>query len=180
MGREVRMVPADYVHPVYSEEETWEHPRLRGRFKPLFYATPEKFAETVAQYKLQKAQWKKGYTLDWVSGDFVPKSVEESCATFSEWYGEPPQASDYMLIPKEQQTHYMMFETVTEGTPISPVFPTAEALAKWLAETGANAGAYSTATYEQWLNVCKGGYAPSMIIANGKIMSGVEATTGLQ
>lgn len=73
---------------------------------------------------------------------------------------------------------YQMWETVSEGSPISPVFPTAEDLALWLADTGASASGSMTASYEAWLRVCQGGYAPSLIgIPGQKLTSGVEGLT---
>ena len=41
--------------------------------------------------------------------------------------------------PIEERTHYQMYETCTEGTPISPVMETPENLARWLADNGASA-----------------------------------------
>ena len=71
---------------------------------------------------------------------------------------------------------YVMYENTSEGTPISPAFETPEALARWLADTGASSFAGMTATYERWLNGARGGYAPSMVMAGGHLMSGVESS----
>lgn len=91
--------------------------------------------------------------------------------------GEPP-FYDVPVMPQwtdVERTHYQMYETVSEGTPISPVKESPEALALWLTDNHASAGPFSNnATYEQWLRVCNGGYAPSMIISNSVIKSGVE------
>lgn len=75
-------------------------------------------------------------------------------------------------------THLMMFETCTEGTPISPAFATPEELARWLADNNASAFGSRTATYEQWLAVCRGGWAPSAVVQGGRLMSGVEFAGG--
>lgn len=80
------------------------------------------------------------------------------------------------LMPEwteEEKELFAMYETVSEGTPISPPFETAEDLARWLANTGASAFDDMTATYEEWLRVCKGGYAPTAVIVDGRLMSGV-------
>lgn len=70
----------------------------------------------------------------------------------------------------------MMYETTSEGTPISPAFTSPEELARWLTDTGASAFGKDTATYEQWLRVCQGGYAPSAIYtSDGGLQSGVAA-----
>ena len=68
---------------------------------------------------------------------------------------------------------FQMWENVTEGSPISPVFDSPEKLAKWLVKHDASASGSMTANYEQWLRVCKGGYAPTMISSSTGIQSGV-------
>ena len=68
---------------------------------------------------------------------------------------------------------YQMWETTSEGSPISPVFETPEDLASYLhiSSTGIDVGT----TYEQWLKFIKGpGWALSMVMTNGKLMTGVE------
>lgn len=83
--------------------------------------------------------------------------------------------ADFMPDFGDKATHYCMYENVSEGTPISPPFATPEDLAGWLADTGASAFAGQTADYEHWLRVAKGGYAPTMAIQGGQLMSGVSA-----
>ena len=68
-----------------------------------------------------------------------------------------------------------MWETCSEGSPISPVFKTPELLAKWLAENNGNAGAHRTATYNEWLAMIKVGWAPTLVSTDNKLMTGVEA-----
>jgi hypothetical protein len=71
---------------------------------------------------------------------------------------------------------WQMWETTSEGSPISPVFDSPENLARWLADTRASSFGSDTATYEQWLAMVLEGWAPSMIIQNGNLMSGVQFT----
>lgn len=72
---------------------------------------------------------------------------------------------------------WQMWETVTEGSPMSPVCESPEALARWLADNKASAFGSQTATYEQWLAmITGGGWAPSAMIMPGQpITSGVAA-----
>ena len=72
---------------------------------------------------------------------------------------------------------WQMWETTTEGSPISPVFETPELLARWLADTGASTFGSSTGTYEQWLGmITRTGWAPSAVGISGVgLVSGVEA-----
>jgi hypothetical protein len=81
-----------------------------------------------------------------------------------EWESiEPPKGEGYQI-----------WETVSEGSPISPVFDTPEKLAKYMSEH--KWGADHGTPYETWLSFIKDyGWAPSGIIKNGKSMSGVES-----
>lgn len=72
---------------------------------------------------------------------------------------------------------WQMWETTSEGSPISPVFASPEELARWLADTGASAFGPLHESYESWLKMIKGsGWAPSGVIdSRGEIRSGVAA-----
>ena len=70
---------------------------------------------------------------------------------------------------------WQMWETTSEGSPMSPVFASPEELAQWLADTGASSMGKDTATYDQWLTMISEGWAISMASVDGKLMSGVEA-----
>lgn len=98
-------------------------------------------------------------------------------AAANSYFGERPRAENYMPSwPKAECTHYQMYESTSEGTPISPVMATPEDLAHWLADTGASAFAHCTATYEQWLVTCQVGSAPSAVLdSKNGVRSGVEA-----
>jgi hypothetical protein len=107
---------------------------------------------------------------------FIEKLKEEGLQAAIDYYGQAPDLADYMpQWAPEERTHFMMYEDTSEGTPISPAFATAEELARWLADTSASSFADHTASYEAWLRVANGGFAPSMIIENGVMKSGVEA-----
>ncbi len=72
---------------------------------------------------------------------------------------------------------YQLWETVTEGSPISPVFATPENLARWLVAN--DTSITQSTTYEQWLKFIKGdGWAPSMMFSpKHGLESGVSAVT---
>lgn len=139
---------------------------------------------------------------DWVhpseNGRLVPLSVgysgavkhwndmvrDEGLQAAIEYCGSAPDARLYMPEwPDSERTHWMMYETCSEGTPISPAFETPEELARWLADNGASAFGSMTATYEQWLaTIRRGGTSCSMVVVNGPngatIQSGVAAMEG--
>ena len=119
------------------------------------------------------ADWQhpKEQVPDWHTGRMKEKfwrpsyADEESRAlAYEQFKRQRPHRDDYMPNwPKSERTHFMMYEDTSEGTPISPAFATPEELAQWLADTGASAFGSSTETYDGWLRVAKGGWAPSAI-----------------
>jgi hypothetical protein len=133
---------------------TWKHPvNDTGRFKPLY----------------------SGEDYETYSKDFIKLANEQGLQAAIDEYGQAPDKSNYMPVwPAEECTHLMMYENTTEGTPISPSFPTPEQLARWLVANNASAFGLETGNYEGWLCVAKGGYAPSMVISGGIAQSGVD------
>lgn len=162
MGRVVRMVPAD-----------WQHPKDdNGKYIPLHDR----------DCAAEQQDWDKGLAL-WVQGlrdnykgGTEPHGERPDIYGWKEWTGGRPNDEDYMpRWSREQRTHLMMYEDTSEGTPISPAFETPEELARWLADNGASAFGHSGASYEQWLAVARGGWAPSMVMDSRGVRSGVEA-----
>lgn len=159
MGREVRRVPANWKHPADK----------RGNEIPLH----DGFNKRLAQWDEENAKWAEGLRSDW-QGGWQPIEERHRGMTFAEWDGERPKADDYMPDwPDAERTHFQMYETCTEGTPISPVMESPEALARWLADNGASAFGGQTATYEQWLGMIGEGSAVGGVMIGGEMQSGV-------
>ncbi len=80
--------------------------------------------------------------------------------------------------PDAERTHYQMYEVTTEGTPISPVMETPEALARWISDNKVSV----MATHDEWLEMITGMLVRSYGVsyAAGEIMSGVEAVSRLK
>lgn len=132
----------------------WQHPKDNsGKFIPLY-----------------------GRDYDTAAREFLEMANTKGLQAAVEW-SSCPDKNDYMPTWTEAEaTHYMMYEDTTEGTPISPAFATPEELARWLADTGASSFGSNTATYEQWLRVANGGWAPSAVYTpETGLISGVEA-----
>lgn len=178
MGREIRMVPPGWQHPTEWGKD-WRTGRPKLRFRPLFDGNA---AELASEWDEENAGWQRGETRDWGTKEWKPKSESAlQCETFEEWHGNRPKAEDYMpLFADGTATHLMMYETTSEGTPISPAFATPEELARWLADNGASSFGDSTATYEEWLSVCRGGWAPSAVMDAKGFRSGVEAMADIK
>lgn len=152
MGREVRRVPPN-----------WDHPKRGDRYIPLW---PRRYIEERDEWLRELKEFFAGVHED---QSYYP-GLDEYLTDHP-----IPRRADYMPDwPEQVCTHYQMYEDTTEGTPISPVFPTPEALARWLTDTGASAFADMTAEYEHWLRVARGGFAPSCVVRGGVLSSGVE------
>lgn len=167
MGRKVRMVPADWQHPKNDS----------GRFISLY----DGFNKDLKEWDEANAKWQQGLRDSWsLEGTkWVPVEDKYAGITYAEYAGDRPSQEDYMPdFPADQRTHFMMYEDTSEGTPISPAFATPEELARWLADTGASSFANQTASYEAWLRIAKGGFAPSAILSSAGLQSGVEAFAG--
>jgi len=158
MGREVRRVPKD-----------WEHPKdENGNYIP----------QSDWSYSQMMQEWEEGLGL-WLKGEH-PDQLDVRWSTdditWEEWHGNRPDPGRYMPDwPDEERTHYQMYEDTSEGTPISPVMESPESLARWLADNNVSAFADMTASYEAWLRIAKGGYAPGAVLVVGGFQSGVEA-----
>lgn len=76
----------------------------------------------------------------------IGEAPDEKCPDFRSFYNmDPPTGGGFQL-----------WETTSEGSPQSPVFETAEALAEWCAEN-ADVFAGQKAAREQWLEMFNGG-----------------------
>lgn len=171
MGREVRMVPADWQHPRYADDYYREN--LRGKYVPLYASG---FASRDAEWAEGWQKWQEGLCENY-GGDekWAPIEAEYKAMRYTDYAGSRPSPDEFMPDwPVDQCTHYMMYEDTSEGTPISPAFATPEELAQWLVDTNASAFGGSGASYEGWLRVAKGGFAPSMIMQGGVMHTGVD------
>ena len=155
MGREIRRVP-----------EGWEHPKDEdGRYRALYDEDYESVIE----------DWIENHNL-WLEGDH-PDQLDDSSATsnykyFAEWDGNPPNVEYYRPKWKsEEMTHYQVYETVTEGTPVTPAFATKEELVDYLVEYGDNwsGKGYDREVAEAFVKI---EWAPSMIMTGRKIYKG--------
>lgn len=158
MGREVRRVPAN-----------WEHPKdTEGDLIPLH----DGYTRRVTEWDLENAKWQEGLCSD--KGGWQPIGEDYRNMSYAGYAGARPKRKDHMPEwPTEERTHYQMYETCTEGTPISPVMQSPTELARWLVDNNASAFGGQTATYEQWLGMISEGSAPSAMMVGGVMQSGV-------
>lgn len=145
MSREIRLVPRG-----------WEHPKdENGKFIPLFGYD---FDKEVAEWNEGSAKWAEGLRKSTSCEGWEPITDDIKSETYSEWAGNKPLKEDYMpSFEGKELTHMILYETTTEGTPNSPAFRSAEALAHWLTDNKKTVWANETCSYEKWLEIIQEG-----------------------
>lgn len=145
MGREIRMVP-----------EGWEHPKSeRGGFQPMhdcsYQEKAQEWWDCATAYHAKDLDGLE--ELDVYMGD-KPDEVLRDHPWYWEWTGSPPDPDYYRPEFTAPADHVQMYETVSEGTPVSPVFATKGQLAQWMVdELGYSEDAAA--------GFCESGWAPS-------------------
>jgi hypothetical protein len=166
MGREIRRVPKGWEHPVNKECKHYSgqpgHDRYR---KPGSYIYGKCFIPMFDKdYPTAVAEWKKGF-FEWEAGTH-PSKKDNDCE-FWEYNGSPPDPDSYRPVFESEPTCYQVYETVSEGTPVSPVFEDKEQIVQWLISEGhteTNARAF---VEDEW--------APSFVVCNGQAAAGIDA-----
>jgi len=156
MGREIRRVPGDWQHPRYTTEDA-PRPQLIGKYKALYDNDLESAA----------IEWMDNLAL-WQAGKHPDQC--ESCKYYWQWAGGPPDEDSYRerKWTEEEATHYQMYETVSEGTPVTPVFAKLEHLRDHLAAHGTewDNGPWPIDAAQRFI---ENQWAPSMIVVGGQV-----------
>ena len=119
MSREVRRVPADWQHPItYRRPDGWIR-RGHIHFVGLF---GKDYETELAQHETEHSEHRN------CDHDDSYCAYEEERPEPERWY--MPKWTD------EERTHLQLYETTTEGTPVSPVFATEEDLVRFLVDEG--------------------------------------------
>lgn len=165
MGREVRRVPPNWEHPRYTEDDAPRADRVSD-YRPCLDAD---FSTAAQQWIANFDLWRKGEHPDqrkeyWAKYEFF-------------WQIEsPPNEDCYRPAFEEEPTWFQMYETVSEGTPVSPPFETEEELARYLSENGdfwcQKRPHESPPAYEQALRTVKAGHAFSLIMSSANGVQG--------
>lgn len=70
---------------------------------------------------------------------------------------------------------WQMWETVSEGSPVSPVCESADKLAAWMVRYGSDGG--RPASFAVWRGMIEEGWVPSGVIVGGQFNTGVSGVT---
>lgn len=158
MGRMIRRVPKGFDWPIGV---IWPGFKLDGNCSAIDSIADNIFQKTKRRMPREE---RCGLCRKWakLTGIEINK---ENCPDLSK-ITDPPKGR-----------YYQLWNTTTEGHPMSPPFKTPEELAQWLVDNKISSYGYQTATYEEWLKFIKGpGWSPSgiVIMKNGKTISGIE------
>lgn len=153
MGREVRRVIPNWEHPKGDD----------GNYLPLFN---ESYREAAERWRKGLAEWEAG-------GRKAQREGTGNDYEYWDWDGGPPDERHYRPEWKpEEMTWFQMYETVSEGTPVTPAFATAEELVDYLVTNGTfwdqhrGVRGWTRKNAEAFV---KAGWAPTLIMADGVI-----------
>jgi hypothetical protein len=187
MGREIRKVPPNWEHPKYTSNDAPFSNRVGG-YKPMYNRT----------FAVAASEWKEGFAA-WERGERPDYCTDESRALeFWEWDAAPPDREYYRPYKDDDATWFQVFETVSEGTPVTPPFATREELVEYLIRHGdfwqqkrwrdgdtfmqPEPPGYSRSNAESF--VLGDGYAPSMIVihsaSGNQVLHGINAAAALR
>lgn len=161
MGREIRRVAPN-----------WEHPK-RKKYNLLKRCEEESYQPMYDRPYIEAiTEWIEEH-LSWEDGSNPNRSSEyaKDCRYYAEYEGDAPEVAYYRPDWKpEEMTWYQMYETVSEGTPVSPPFETKEELVEYLVANGdfwdqsRKNGGWNRKNAEQFV---ERGFAMSMMVNTG-------------
>lgn len=163
MGREVRRVPPNWQHP---KKERYDYPS--GRTVEDYQSMhDEPFGPAMDKWYAEWKLWEAGQHPDQLSGS------AEAGTTFWDWYGNPPDPEYYRPAwPEGSATWWQMYQTVSEGSPVTPPFATPEELVDYLVANGdewdqkRGNGGWDRKNAEAFV---KSGWAPSLTVIGGVV-----------
>lgn len=157
----------------------WE----KGRLQPYFKAKPT--AEAVNEWERNRRGFGHDAINRWICVETRANrlGINEPCSVcegHGHYWCEDKYEDLYQeweRIPPPPGPGYQLWETTSEGSPMSPVFETPKELARWLTDNGASTFGHSTTTYENWLAFVsqEDAWALTMVSNGRELKSGVDA-----
>ena len=157
MERELRRVPSDWQHP---RDDRWQ-------LKPLH---DRDYESALLDWIESGWRFVAGGSLEYGPTD------EENCprtwAGYAEWFGDAPEVEYHRPKWVSEPTHYQVYETVSQGTPVSPVLSSKQAVVEWWMFVGDSFdGTLSREQAERWVELES---SPSFAITDGQMISGAK------
>jgi hypothetical protein len=167
MGHEIRRIPSNWEHPK-EQKGQYEYGRfvVKEVFKPLYDSS---FNESAQEWLDDLALWLKGEHPRQLEPDYDATAYPKTIRGYSEQFEKFPNLDYYRPEWDEADcTAYQIYETVSEGTPVSPVFQTEQEIIDWLVSQGLSLNSATQFVKTKW--------APSMLMAVNPDGTGTFAT----
>jgi hypothetical protein len=170
MGREIRRVPPNWEHP---KETKGQYERgqfvVKEVYKPLLDGS---FEQKAKDWLIDLQKWLDGTHESFIyalnnnpDDDKPPQTIRGYC----DHYQDFPRMEYYHPEWDEADcTAYQIYETVSEGTPVSPVFQTEQEIIDWLVSQGHSLNSATQFVKHKW--------APTMLMAVNPDGTGTFAT----
>lgn len=154
MGREIRRVPPGWEHPRYTKADAPRRDHV-GHHRPCHDH----------DYDGAARKWMAGLAA-WEAGTH---EAHAECASYCRYfwdYSHPPSEETSRPAFTAEATCFQIYETVSEGTPVSPVFESLEAMVEWLTQPNTTGDSFHMQgmTREQAERFTRSGQAFSMVI----------------
>lgn len=157
MGREIRKVIPNWEHPK-KDYPNYQTQRMEPGYRPLYDCS----------YREASEEWRKGFA-EWEGGERQAQFADDGKDyEFWDWESMPPNKEYYRPDWKpEEMTWVQIYETVSEGTPVTPPFATRAELVDYLVANGdfwdqkRGDGGWSRENAEAFVSE---GYAPSLVV----------------
>lgn len=146
----------------------WQHPKNdRGHLQAMF---DRNFTDVFADWLADFDRIRRGELTD-LERECYAEPGKNPLAEWLRDEGTPPDPAYYRPWRKEDATWFQVWETVSEGTPVTPPFATKGELVDHLVAGGDDwdrkrgHGGYTRAQAEAFVNA---GWAPSMVMVGGQ------------
>lgn len=126
MGREVRRVPPNWQHP------TREGSRDRHDYQPMYKT---RFDEALAEWLAEFDRIRRGEFKDY-EAECYAAAPNPLAAWLADYNAPPKDEGQWRPWTDEEATWFQVWETVSEGSPITPPFATKAELVEYLVRSG--------------------------------------------
>lgn len=166
MGREVRRVPPNWEHPCDD----------RGQYLPLH---DRSYDDVASEWVRECQAWSDGTHPE------LGSEYAKGCRYYWEWADDPPKREHYRPDFAEDPTWFQVYENVSEGTPVTPPFPTKEELVDYLSTHGdfseqrraeSEGRSVRPPSRESAEAFVESGYAPSFVVEIGSTGTKIHET----
>lgn len=177
MGREIRRVPPNYQHPKRQCPHWWRC-ESGECYQPQY---DKRYVEALKAWHEELLLWLDG------EHEYLKSYPEEEHTeqNYIDYAGDKPDKEYYRTYEDKEATWYQVYETVSEGTPVTPPFETQQELIDYLVNNGdfwdqirykegrLEKPGYSRESAERF--VLNSGWCPSMVVSNGVIKQNIES-----